>query len=100
MNRACSSSSWSRASTILRTASVWADDPRPCSHGLSPRKVRIDTGDDPPAGVHFHPTATCCRNGTRATLEDMSVFAPPRRLLFGAGPTQVSERVYQAMSQP
>lgn len=30
----------------------------------------------------------------------MSVFSPPRRLLFGPGPSQVPERVYQAMGQP
>lgn len=30
----------------------------------------------------------------------MSSFSPPRRLLFGPGPTQVEDRVYQAMSQP
>jgi alanine-glyoxylate transaminase/serine-glyoxylate transaminase/serine-pyruvate transaminase len=30
----------------------------------------------------------------------MSSFAPPRRFLFGPGPTQVEDRVYQAMSQP
>jgi alanine-glyoxylate transaminase/serine-glyoxylate transaminase/serine-pyruvate transaminase len=29
----------------------------------------------------------------------MSVFTPPRRLLFGPGPSQIPERVYQAMSQ-
>jgi len=30
----------------------------------------------------------------------MSVFTPPRRLLFGPGPSQVPDRVYQAMGQP
>jgi alanine-glyoxylate transaminase/serine-glyoxylate transaminase/serine-pyruvate transaminase len=30
----------------------------------------------------------------------MPTFAPPRRLLFGPGPTQVEPRVYQAMAQP
>src|SRR5260370_34914064 len=30
----------------------------------------------------------------------MPSFAPPRRLLFGPGPTQVEPRVYQAMAQP
>jgi alanine-glyoxylate transaminase / serine-glyoxylate transaminase / serine-pyruvate transaminase len=30
----------------------------------------------------------------------MSVFTPPRRLLFGPGPTAVEPRVYQAMAQP
>jgi len=30
----------------------------------------------------------------------MPVFTPPRRLLFGPGPSQIPERVYQAMSQP
>jgi alanine-glyoxylate transaminase/serine-glyoxylate transaminase/serine-pyruvate transaminase len=30
----------------------------------------------------------------------MSVFVPPSRLLFGPGPSQVPERVYQAMAQP
>lgn len=30
----------------------------------------------------------------------MSVFVPPSRLLFGPGPSQVPERVYEAMSQP
>jgi len=30
----------------------------------------------------------------------MSVIRPPRRLLFGPGPSQVEPRVYQAMAQP
>jgi alanine-glyoxylate transaminase / serine-glyoxylate transaminase / serine-pyruvate transaminase len=30
----------------------------------------------------------------------MSVIHPPRRLLFGPGPSQVEPRVYQAMAQP
>ena len=30
----------------------------------------------------------------------MHAFAPPRRLLFGPGPTQVEARVYDAMSKP
>ena len=30
----------------------------------------------------------------------MSVLHPPRRLLFGPGPSQVEPRVYQAMAQP
>lgn len=30
----------------------------------------------------------------------MSVFNPPSRLLFGPGPSQVPERVYEAMSKP
>src|SRR5665213_3319028 len=30
----------------------------------------------------------------------MSVFTPPSRLLFGPGPSQIPERVYQAMAQP
>lgn len=30
----------------------------------------------------------------------MPVFTPPRRLLFGAGPSQIPERVYRALSQP
>lgn len=30
----------------------------------------------------------------------MSTIAPPKRLLFGPGPTQVEQRVYDAMSQP
>jgi alanine-glyoxylate transaminase / serine-glyoxylate transaminase / serine-pyruvate transaminase len=30
----------------------------------------------------------------------MPSFAPPRRFLFGPGPTQVEPRVYEAMSQP
>ncbi len=30
----------------------------------------------------------------------MSVFVPPSRLLFGPGPSQVPERVYEAMAQP
>jgi alanine-glyoxylate transaminase/serine-glyoxylate transaminase/serine-pyruvate transaminase len=32
--------------------------------------------------------------------ETLSPLAPPRRLLFGPGPTMVPERVYQAMGQP
>src|SRR6266705_2259373 len=30
----------------------------------------------------------------------MSALAPPRRLLFGPGPTQVEPRVYDAMTKP
>src|SRR5260370_25095667 len=30
----------------------------------------------------------------------MSALAPPRRLLFGPGPTQVEPRVYEAMGKP
>lgn len=30
----------------------------------------------------------------------MSTLAPPRRLLFGPGPTQIEPRVYEAMSKP
>src|SRR5579883_2440084 len=30
----------------------------------------------------------------------MPTFAPPRRFLFGPGPTQIEQRVYEAMSQP
>jgi alanine-glyoxylate transaminase / serine-glyoxylate transaminase / serine-pyruvate transaminase len=30
----------------------------------------------------------------------MSVFTPPSRLLFGPGPSQIPDRVYQAMAQP
>src|SRR5277367_2425792 len=30
----------------------------------------------------------------------MPSLAPPRRLLFGPGPTQVEPRVYEAMTQP
>ena len=30
----------------------------------------------------------------------LSVLAPPKRLLFGPGPTPVHPRVYQAMAQP
>ena len=30
----------------------------------------------------------------------MHSFAPPRRFLFGPGPTQVEQRVYDAMSKP
>ncbi|HEY4259253.1 MAG TPA: alanine--glyoxylate aminotransferase family protein, partial [Schlesneria sp.] len=30
----------------------------------------------------------------------MSKIEPPKRLLFGPGPTQVEQRVYDAMSKP
>src|SRR5580704_7299454 len=30
----------------------------------------------------------------------MVSFSPPRRLLFGPGPTQIEKRIYEAMSQP
>ncbi|MEQ1947176.1 MAG: hypothetical protein ABL995_08300 [Bryobacteraceae bacterium] len=30
----------------------------------------------------------------------MPVFTPPRRLLFGPGPSQVPDRVYHAMGEP
>src|ERR1700722_5610510 len=34
------------------------------------------------------------------TLNHMVSFAPPRRFLFGPGPTQIESRVYEAMNQP
>ncbi len=42
---------------------------------------------------------TTTQQATTVTTEEISVN-PPKRLLFGPGPTQVHPRVYQAMAQP